>query len=156
MMTVHASGGREMMRSAVESARRAAEEVGVRPPAVVAVTVLTSIDDVGLTEIGVEYDATHQELLLGALAREAGVDGVVCSPREAALMRDLLGGDSLIVTPGVRPALAETQDQARVATPLEALAAGATHLVIGRPITGAEDPANAADRIIFEIEKGRF
>ena len=154
MMTVHASGGREMMRSAVESARHAAEQVGARPPAVVAVTVLTSADDAGLTEIGIERDATDQVLLLGALAREAGVDGVVCSPKEAALMRELLGSDSFIVTPGVRPAWAENQDQARVATPLEALAAGATHLVIGRPITGAADPANAADRIIFEIEKG--
>ena len=154
MMTVHASGGCAMMRAAVESARRAAEEVGLRPPAVIAVTVLTSIDDAGLVEIGVGRSAIQQVSLLAGLAREAGVDGVVCSPNEAKLMRELLGGEALIVTPGVRPDWAEARDQARTATPAVALEAGATHLVIGRPITGAPDPAHAADRILSEIEEG--
>ena len=154
MMTVHASGGSAMMRAAVESARRAAEEVGLRPPAVIAVTVLTSTDDAGLAEIGVARTAAEQVSLLAALSHEAGVDGVVCSPMEAAFMREILGADALIVTPGVRPAWAESQDQSRVATPAAALAAGATHLVIGRPITSAPDPAHAADRIVSEIEEG--
>lgn len=152
MLTVHASGGSAMMRAAVESSRRTAEEVGLEPPAVLAVTVLTSTDDAGLAEVGVARPAVEQVPILGALARDAGVDGVVCSPREAALMRELLGEDALIVTPGVRPLWSEAGDQARIATPASALEAGASHLVIGRPITAAPDPAQAADRIIAEIE----
>lgn len=152
MLTVHASGGSAMMRAAVESSRRTAEEVGLEPPAVLAVTVLTSTDDAGLAEVGVGRPAVEQVPMLGALARDAGVDGVVCSPREAALMRELLGEDALIVTPGVRPLWSEAGDQARIATPASALEAGASHLVIGRPITAAPDPAQAADRIIAEIE----
>jgi orotidine-5'-phosphate decarboxylase len=152
MFTVHASGGREMMRVAVESSRRAAEEVGVPAPAVLAVTVLTSIGDADLAEVGVTLRAADQVALLGRLAREAGVDGVVCSPREAALMREVFGEEALIVTPGVRPAWSEVSDQARIATPAAALAAGASHLVIGRPITSAQHPARAVDRVVSEIE----
>lgn len=153
MFTVHASGGSAMMRAAVESSRRAAEEVGVPAPAVIAVTVLTSTDDAGLLEIGVERPADVQVPMLAALALEADVDGVVCSPREAAIMRELLGEAALVVTPGVRPAWSEAGDQARIATPAAALAAGASHLVIGRPITAAPAPAEAVDRIIAEIEE---
>jgi orotidine-5'-phosphate decarboxylase len=151
MMTVHASGGRAMMRAAVDAARRAAEEIGLEPPSVIAVTVLTSTDDAGLVEIGVARSAAEQVKLLAELARESGVDGVVCSPGEAALMRGLLGEDALVVTPGIRPTWAEAQDQARVATPSAALAAGASLLVVGRPITGAPDPAHAVDRVLAEI-----
>jgi len=154
MLTVHASGGREMMRAAVDSARRAAEEVGLPLPCVIAVTVLTSTDDATLAEGGVARTAAEQVSLLAGLALEAGVDGVVCSPNEAAHMREILGPSALIVTPGIRPAWAESQDQARIATPAAALAAGASHLVIGRPITGAPDPAHAADRILSELDEG--
>lgn len=152
MFTVHASGGAAMMRAAVESSRRAAEEVGLPAPAVLAVTVLTSTDDAGLAEVGVSRGSLEQVRLLAALAKSAGVDGVVCSPREAAEMRSLLGESALVVTPGVRPAWAETGDQSRIATPAAALAAGASHLVIGRPITGAPVPVQAANRILSELQ----
>lgn len=151
MFTVHASGGSAMMRTAVECSRRAAEEVGLPAPAVLAVTVLTSTNDAGLVEIGVGRCAEEQVSLLARVALAAGVDGVVCSPREAAVMRELLGDTALVVTPGVRPAWSEAGDQARIATPAAALAAGASHLVIGRPITAAPTPAEAAARIIAEI-----
>ena len=141
-----------MMRAAVDSSRRAAEEAGLPAPAVLAVTVLTSTDDAGLAEIGVERSSLEQVRLLADLARHAGVDGVVCSPWEAAEMRLLLGESALIVTPGVRPAWAEAGDQARIATPAAALSAGASHLVIGRPITAAPVPAQAATRILSELE----
>lgn len=152
MLTVHASGGAEMMRAAVEASRRTAEEVGLPAPAVLAVTVLTSMDDAGLAEVGVARAASEQVRALASLASDAGVDGVVCSPQEAAEMRALLGDEALIVTPGVRPLWAETGDQARVATPELALLAGASHLVIGRPITGAPVPPEAVARILAEIE----
>jgi len=151
MFTVHACGGAAMMRAAVESSRRAAEEVGVAAPAVLAVTVLTSTDDAGLTEVGVQSGSADQVALLARLAGEAGVDGIVCSPQEAALVRELLGDEALVVTPGVRPGWSVRGDQARIATPAEALEAGASHLVIGRPITDAPDPAQAVARISAEI-----
>jgi len=152
MLTVHASGGSAMMRAAVESSRRAAEEVGMAAPAVLAVTVLTSTGEAGLAEVGVERSPAEQVALLARVAQEAGVDGVVCSPAEAADMRKLLGDDALVVTPGVRPAWAETGDQQRIATPLDALVGGASHLVIGRPVTAAAAPAEAIARILAEIE----
>ncbi|NTU70894.1 MAG: orotidine-5'-phosphate decarboxylase [Coriobacteriia bacterium] len=153
MMTVHASGGEPMMRAAVDSARRAADEAGVEPPAVLAVTVLTSSDDAMLASVGVSRTAAEQVKLLALVAADAGVDGVVCSPQEASIMREVLGDDALIVTPGVRPTWSQAGDQARISTPAAALAAGASHLVVGRPITEATDPAHAASRILSEIEE---
>lgn len=152
MFTVHASGGSAMMAAAVDSSRRTAEEVGLPAPAVLAVTVLTSTDDAALGEIGIARSASEQVGLLAEVAHRAGVDGVVCSPKEASDMRALLGETALVVTPGVRPDWANLGDQARVATPAAALAAGASHLVIGRPITAAPVPAEAASRIAGEIE----
>jgi orotidine-5'-phosphate decarboxylase len=152
MFTVHASGGAAMMRSAVETSRRVAEESGLPAPLVLAVTVLTSTDDQGLADIGVGSTAELQVRRLAELAFAAGVDGIVCSPNEAQAVRGLGGPDALVVTPGVRPVWAEAGDQARISTPLAALDAGATHLVIGRPITAAVDPAAAVDEILSEIE----
>jgi orotidine-5'-phosphate decarboxylase len=152
MFTVHASGGSAMMRAAVDSSARAAEEVGLPAPAVIAVTVLTSTDDAGLAEIGIARSALEQVRLLAEVARRSGVDGVVCSPNEAAEMRTILGEHALVVTPGVRPAWSEVGDQARIATPSAALAGGASHLVIGRPITAAPVPAEAVARILAEIQ----
>lgn len=151
MFTVHASGGEAMIAAAVESSHRAAEEAGLTPPSVLAVTVLTSIDDAGLAQVGVARPAAEQVDLLARVAKAAGVDGVVCSPMEAAAMRGLLGEEALVVTPGVRPAFAAHGDQARVATPAVALASGASHLVIGRPVTQAPVPADAVQMIITEI-----
>ena len=148
MFTVHTSGGVEMMQAALEGACSGSAECGADTPDVIGVTVLTSLDDAALARMGVQAGAHAQALALAELARAAGLQGVVCSPREARAMRDLLGSEALIVTPGVRPAGADAADQARTATPQEALEAGASHLVVGRPITGARDPAAAASAII--------
>jgi orotidine-5'-phosphate decarboxylase len=113
--------------------------------------VLTSMDAETLASVGVADPPADQVAGLAALARTAGVAGVVCSPVEAGAMRALLGQQALVVTPGIRPSWAEAGDQARTDTPAAALAAGASHLVIGRPITGADDPAAAFDRIVHEI-----
>lgn len=152
MFTIHASGGAGMMRAAVEATQEAALDEGIEKPAILAVTVLTSLDAQELAGTGVVAKPRQQVVRLARLAVECGVDGVVCSPREATDVREALGPDALIVTPGVRPSWAATGDQIRVATPAEALAAGASHLVIGRPITGDPDPAAAFDRIATEIE----
>ena len=151
MFTVHAAGGSAMMEAAVSAAAAAAERFRVSRPSVIAVTVLTSLDDAALESVGVSRPAAEQVSALAALARDAGVDGVVCSPQEAAAMRELLGPGALVVTPGVRPSGADAGDQARTATPAEAIEAGASHLVIGRPVTGAADPAAAARDIVKEL-----
>lgn len=154
MFTVHASGGVEMMRAAVRGACAGAEECGAASPDVLAVTVLTSMDTDTLHELGIVGTLEGQVELLGTCAREAGVQGVVCSPLEATAMRGLLGPEVLVVTPGVRPPWATHGDQARVATPGEAIDAGASHVVIGRPITGSDKPAVAVERIVDERVEG--
>ena len=151
MLTVHASGGAAMVRAAAKGAREGAAEAGARKPSVLAVTVLTSLDDAALRAIGFDRTPAEQVKRIAVLAAEAGADGVVCSPGEAAAMRALLGPDALIVTPGVRPEGASREDQARTATPAAALAAGATHLVIGRPVTGALDVAEAFERSVESV-----
>lgn len=151
MLTVHASGGRAMLEAAVKATSDAAAKFRAPKPLVVAVTVLTSLDDAALAEIGVERGAAGQVEALASLASAAGCDGIVCSPQEASEMRELLGTEALIVTPGIRSAADAAGDQARTATASAALAAGASHLVIGRPITGAADPTAAAKAIVKEI-----
>jgi len=150
MFTVHAAGGRAMMEAAVRGACEGSAECGSDTPDVLAVTVLTSLDADALAETGVTHPVARQVELLTGLAREAGVQGVVCSPQEAAAARSALGPESLVVTPGIRPAETTPGDQARVATPAAAISAGASHLVIGRPITGALDPVSALERIVRE------
>jgi len=152
MITVHASGGSAMVAAAVEGARAGAGQAGYKPPVVLGVTVLTSMSDEALAAVGVERPSAEQVPLLARVARAGGADGVVCSPWEAAAMRDLLGGSRHVVTPGVRPRWAAAGDQSRVATPADAIDNGASHLVIGRPITGAASPADAAKRILAEME----
>ena len=146
MLTVHASGGVHMLRAAVAAARETSPG-----PQVLAVTVLTSLSDNDLQEIGVFGRVLDQVLRLASLARAQGCDGVVASAREAAELRKELGSDFSIVTPGVRPAGSPAGDQARVLTPAQALQAGASHIVVGRPITEAADPAAAAHNILEEI-----
>ncbi len=153
MLTVHAAGGAEMMRAAVEATKDAAFDEGIERPAVLAVTVLTSLDSAALLRTGVEKPPLEQVLTLTGLAHECGVDGVVCSPRETVAVRGIVGPDALVVTPGVRPAWVVSDDQERVATPADALAAGASYLVVGRPITASKDPAAAFERIVSEIEE---
>jgi orotidine-5'-phosphate decarboxylase len=146
MLTVHASGGGKMMRAATEAARSLNAALMV-----LAVTVLTSLDDNDLDKLGVHGRVQDQVLRLAALALANGCEGVVASAQEASALRSELEGDFAIVTPGVRPAGAEPGDQARIATPAEAIAAGATHIVVGRPITGAADPASEARAILGQI-----
>jgi len=146
MLTVHAAGGSKMLRAAVKAGRESNPELKI-----LAVTVLTSLDDEELRATGVREQAREQVLRLARLALEAGCQGIVASAHEAKELRRQLGPAFLIITPGVRPAGAAVEDQARVATPADAIAAGATHIVVGRPITGAEDPAVAARAILEEI-----
>lgn len=153
LLTVHAAGGAAMVEAAVRGAGRGAEEAGVARPIVVAVTVLTSLDKAALERTGVADPPAAQAARLAVLAMGAGADGIVCSAWEAASMRALLGTGAAVVTPGIRPAWAAADDQARVATPAEAFAAGASHLVIGRPITAAADPVAAFRRIVAETEE---
>jgi len=151
MLTLHAGGGKAMMEAAVEGAREAVEQVpGLEMPSILAVTVLTSMDDATLASVGVNDAPADQVRRLASLAAEAGVAGVVASPMESAMLKGILG-DRLIVTPGVRPAGSEKGDQSRVTTPADAFANGSTHVVIGRPITQAPDPAAAFDAIVAEI-----
>jgi orotidine-5'-phosphate decarboxylase len=146
MLTVHASGGGKMLRAAVEAASKA--EI---PPMILAVTVLTSMEDSDLPGIGVRGTVVDQTLRLATLAIGNGCDGIVTSAHEVRDLRSELGYDFAIVTPGVRPAGSDKGDQARVVTPAEAIAAGATHIVVGRPITAAPDPAAAAREIVQQI-----
>ncbi|MBS3974846.1 MAG: orotidine-5'-phosphate decarboxylase [Actinobacteria bacterium] len=139
MITVHASGGAEMMRLAVKGAAEGAQACGLNPPKVLAVSVLTSFSADALRETGVDRSIAEQVALLVDLAAAAGVDGVVCSPHEATLARAALPSGAWVVTPGVRAAASSPDDQVRVATVEEALSAGASHVVIGRPITQADD-----------------
>lgn len=150
MMSVHASGGAEMLQAAVRGACAGSGDCGIETPDVIAITVLTSMDDAALASVGVSQAPAAQVDVLARLARDAGVQGVVCSPLEAAKMRELLGPEALVVTPGVRPAGADAGDQSRIATPRAALEAGASHLVIGRPITGDAEPGAAVERIVEE------
>jgi len=151
MLTVHTCGGRAMMEAAVKAATDTAYEVVGSHPLVIGVTVLTSFDQADLAEVGVNSDVLDQVRRLAALAKTSGLDGVVCSPQEAAVLRTDLGPDFLLITPGVRPLWSAANDQKRVMTPAEAMAAGASYLVIGRPITGAADSADAARRIASEL-----
>lgn len=151
MVNVHASGGTAMMRAAAKSARETAERLGVARPLVIGVTVLTSLDDAALAEVGTARPVMDQVVHLARLAQQAGLDGVVASPQEIRAIRAACGSDFAIVTPGIRPAAQQgTDDQARTLTPVEAVVAGATYLVIGRPITGAADPRAAAEAIAAE------
>jgi len=146
MLTVHAGGGSKMLCAAAEAARQANSQL-----VVLAVTVLTSLDEDELHSVGVPSGMEDQVLRLASLALSAGCKGIVSSAREAPALRRSLGAEFALVTPGVRPAGGDAQDQARVVTPAQAIAAGASHIVVGRPITGAVDPAAAAEAILSEL-----
>jgi orotidine-5'-phosphate decarboxylase len=143
MFNVHATGGHAMMRAAAAAVRDAAAEFGCARPALLAVTVLTSLGPEDLRPLGIRDGAAELVGRLALLARDAGMDGVVASPNEIALIRQACGADFLIVTPGIRPLSSAHDDQKRTMTPGGAIAAGADYLVVGRPVTAAADPAAA-------------
>jgi orotidine-5'-phosphate decarboxylase len=154
LVNVHASGGRKMMEAALEGVRSVqSARAAAAPTRVLAVTVLTSLGPEDLVEVGFRGSPEEVVVRLAQLAQRAGLDGVVASPREITAIRKACGPNFLIVTPGVRPATAAPDDQTRIATPESAIRAGADYLVIGRPITGAPDPAAAADAIAADIER---
>jgi len=166
MLNVHASGGLKMMRAAAEAATKAAKDLGVPRPICLGVTVLTSLDRRALaTELGVPGTVEAHVLRLAEQARAAGLHGCVASPREIALLRNALGRDWVIVTPGIRPSrpagaegapkAGSGDDQMRTATPAAAIAAGADYLVVGRPITAAPDPSLAARAILADLDAAR-
>ena len=154
ILNVHASGGLNMMRAAAEAATEGAAMHGVARPIVAAVTVLTSMDECDLEAVGQSTPPHDQVIRLAKLTKSAGLDGVVCSPKEAAAVRELCGDSFVRIVPGIRPSWSATNDQKRFTTPKQALSDGASYLVIGRPITQAEDPVEAAFRIAAELEDG--
>jgi orotidine-5'-phosphate decarboxylase len=148
LLTIHASGGPAMMRAAVQAA------ASPNAPRLLAVTLLTSMDQVQMAAVGVPDAPGAQVLRLAGLAAAAGIDGLVCSAEEAGAVRQMLGPSALLVVPGIRPAGSAADDQRRIATPAEAISRGASMLVVGRPITQADDPAAAAVAILEQIRLG--
>lgn len=144
IMTIHAGGGPAMMRAAAEAATEAAKDQNVKRPLIVGVTVLTSLDTDDLAAVGQSGPPAEQVVRLAQLAKACALDGVVCSPKEAAMVRQACGPDFKLVVPGIRPSLSLSGDQKRTSGPADAVNAGADYLVIGRPITRAPDPAAAA------------
>jgi orotidine-5'-phosphate decarboxylase len=147
MLTIHASGGSAM----IQAAHQAAASAGADRPMILAVTILTSLDEAALNAVGVAATAAEQVLRLGRLAVEAGADGLVCSPLEVAMLRQALGPAVRLIVPGIRPDGAAAGDQVRTLTPAQAVDAGADWIVVGRPITGATDPGTAAAEIAAGI-----
>ncbi len=147
MLNVHACGGSTMMQAALEGVNKSRHQ-----PYLIAVTVLTSMNQADLNEIGIENSVENQVLKLAKLTQQAGLHGVVCSAQEAALLKQHLKNDFLLVTPGIRPATASLDDQSRVLTPAQAIMMGASYLVVGRPITQAENPIKVLEAIVQEIQ----
>lgn len=152
ILNVHASGGKAMMKAALDAANFEAEQMGCIRPMMIAVTVLTSLDVDDLTAVGQHSNPADQAVRLAGLAQAAGMDGVVCSSNEIKAIRAECGPNFKLIVPGIRPIGTAAGDQKRVVTPAKALTEGADFLVIGRPITGAKDPVAAADAIIAEME----
>jgi orotidine-5'-phosphate decarboxylase len=155
MLNLHASGGTEMMRETADRCRKIAEKLNRPKPILLAVTILTSLDQKNLQEVGLLGPVADLVVVLAELARHAGIDGVVASPQEITAIRRKCGPQFVIVTPGIRPGFAEAgkDDQKRVLTAGDAISAGADYIVVGRPVRLAPDPAAAMDKVIAEIAK---
>jgi len=154
MFNVHASGSLEMMRTTVKEVERVSRQQKLRRPIMLAVTVLTSLGQEDLQRVGVERKVADQVVRLALLTKQAGMDGVVASPHEVADIRAACGRQFVIVTPGIRPAEANRDDQQRVMTPHDAVRAGVDYIVVGRPILEAKDPVGAARAIVADMEDG--
>lgn len=152
-VNIHASGGFDMMRAANDAVNEEADKQGCEPPKILAVTILTSLDDEALKALGQVTPVQEQVVRLAQLTQKAGLSGIVCSAHEIEAIRSVCGSEFVLMVPGIRPSGSAIGDQKRVMTPEQALQKGATHLVIGRPITGAEDPALAALDIIASLDK---
>ncbi len=151
MFNLHALGGIEMMKKTVESSQAMAKSLGVPKPIILAVTILTSMDENALREVGIQNSVLEEVGRLASLAAKAGIDGVVASPQENGIIRERCGEKFLIVTPGIRAPSDKKDDQKRTLTPKEAISAGANYLVIGRPIKEAKDPLEAVQKIVEDI-----
>jgi len=151
MLTVHALGGTEMLKAAERVAQESAWRLGHTPPLVLGVTILTSLDGNALSEIGLDPNVSRQVRRLTNMANQAGLRGLVCSPREVAEVRQMVPASTQIVTPGIRAESGPPDDQKRTLTPREALALGANWLVVGRPICAAPDPKAAAEAILASL-----
>ena len=154
MFNVHASGSLEMMRTTVKEVKRVCRQAKLRRPIMLAVTVLTSLNQDDLQRVGVEHEVADQVVRLALLTKEAAMDGVVASPHEVADIRAVCGRRFVIVTPGIRPADGKSNDQQRVMTPSDAVRAGVDYIVVGRPILESGDPVSAARAIVAEMGRG--
>jgi len=151
MLTIHASGGSEMMKAAEESAQKTASQAGLPVPLLLAVTVLTSMDANGISEIGLQPNIAKQVERLATLAVQSGIRGLVCSPLEVTALRQIIPSSMQLVTPGIRIESSPKDDQKRTLSPAEAIAAGANWLVVGRPIYAAPNPRQAAEQILARL-----
>lgn len=153
LLTLHTLGGRAMMRAAADAAREMAGTLGTMPPRLLGVTILTSIGQAEAESVGLTDPIENMVLRLARLADSSGMDGIVCSPLELGRLSANRPGELFFVTPGIRPSGSSTDDQSRITTPARAIAGGARHLVVGRPVTRAGNPAEAASRIVEEIAR---
>ncbi len=151
MFTLHSSGGEEMMRASVEKVNEVCEKLNVKRPNMVGVTILTSFDEAGIAKVGFKNNIPDTVLNLAKLCQEANMSGIVCSPHEAETIKAACGKDFITVCPGIRPTWAAKGDQKRITTPADAIRIGVDHMVVGRPITKAEDPYEAALKVLKEI-----
>ncbi|MDS1029627.1 orotidine-5'-phosphate decarboxylase [Bacillota bacterium LX-D] len=154
MLNVHASGGLKMMTAAAQAVEEEAAKKGIKKPLLIAVTVLTSLGQEDLAEVGLPESPENTVVRWAKLAQQAGLDGVVASPQETSLIQSACGAEFLTITPGVRPLGAEAGDQKRITTPKEAIKAGSSYLVIGRPITKSKNPIETVKAILAEMEEG--
>ncbi len=155
MFNLHLAGGEAMIKETVKKVREFSKKQGKKPPLIIGVTVLTSLVGEDLKRMGIDRDLSSLVLELASLGKRAGLDGVVASAREAKTIKEKLGGDFLVVTPGIRPSKASFDDQKRITTPKEAIASGADFLVVGRPITQSVDPVKSAKEILLELERAQ-